>query len=809
MFYKKIIITLLALFVISITWALENMITELPITSTELLLAPLSNPASIGFGNSEGIGWMQSIEKKKLSDNYYLFLNMKGISYNFENNKEFGSRHRFSHGFEISKSAMNNLYLGTSYDWYNNDYKKGNFLLGLLYRPVDFLSTGITLDNYRNEEPKYKFGCSVRPFAILPFFREHSLELFTDIEYINKDNNYEIKKPLVGLNSEIVDGFKINAGYNLEYDRVRLDFSICASKLQLGFANIKKEDNNKSDNSAYIFLPRKAFATVLTKNNAHFYSVPVKKEVVTYKAPKHQIGPIRIYDSNQIDVDSILEDIKKASLDNAIYGLLFVNWNFKSSLSIKQELLDELSAFKTQGKKIVFYYDNMSNWDYVFASAIADKIYLSPQGTIDLKGVSISSPYINDTLEKLGIEVLNFRSHEYKTAGNMFSESDMTAEERIEYSKIAESYYNLMCRLIESGRNDKLKKNVHALIDDGPYYIAEDALKFGLIDELIYQSQLEDKLKSDFGRKAIVNNLHEYLRYAWSKQKTQSVAVIYANGNIFMGKDGTSKNIGHLTLIDMIRKARNKKKYKGIILRIDSGGGSAQASDAINHEIELARIENKKPVVVSMSGVAASGGYYIASNADCIIANESTLTGSIGVIGITFNAEEMFKKIYMNWATVKKGKHADFGSWTRKWNDDEKVKLHDLIEHSYRTFVDKVSKGRNKKYSEIDSVAMGKIWTGKQAMELGLVDEIGGIKQAVNKLKTIAHIDGLVECVNINKSYKNRNIVFSTDSVYQTLLPKFPFNLFEEYVDLYERWTKFEQEKVLYILPHDLESYRF
>lgn len=809
--HKTMLIIVLVILSSTICLA-QILIPSQAIATTDNMLAPVVNPANLGFGNSDGIGFMQLWDDNRWRDHYWFFANTEGISYVYEKVSSRINTHTLATGGEITGPYMlPNLYSGTSYKWTNNKYKKGGFRSGFLYRPTDFSSLGFTWNNDRDlsgdnfMSPSYQFGVGYRPFAQFPILKQHRLEFSADFSYSkNFNNDYELYQPTIGVSTELMDGIKLGGSYNLENENMMLNFSFSQKNSQIGSLTHLSEQNNFG--TGYVFLSDDSFLPLAGKSRKSWYSLPIKQEVVTYKAPKYKFGPFSIFDDKQTGVEDILDNIKKAKDDPCVSGIVFINKNFSASIALKQEIITELKSLKSSGKQVIFYYDNISNSDYIFASAIADKIYLNPQGTIDLKGIAVNAPYLKDMLEKLGISVYNFRSHPYKTAGNMFSESEMTPEERAEYEQILASLYSQICTMIQEGRGSKLSKPVSTLIDEGPYYLAGDALTAGLVDELVYESQFKDKIKQDFKYSATIEKLPDYQTYTWSHNKKSKVAIIYAQGNIVMGKGEVGNKIAQATTVDIIRRARKNSEYKGIILRVDSGGGSAQASDIIHKELELAKTENKKPIVVSMSGVAGSGGYYISCNADHIVADPATITGSIGVIGLAFNAENLFKKIYVNWSEVKKGKHSDFGSITRKWTDDEKLVMQKLIASSYHDFVQKVANGRKKDYAVIDSIAMGKIWTGEQALKNGLVDELGGLKEATQKMKELAKIKGDIELVNVSKNDRSIEVGLKLNSMTSVFPVINTLESFDEYIKIYEKWNAYSNEHTLYVSPIDLEQ---
>ncbi len=785
------------------------------ISSSDGMLAPLVNPAAIGFGNSGGVGFTGSWSDKEFNDHYWFYQTANGFSYIYEKAFDKGNDHTVSTGFELTGPyVIPNLYVGTSYQWHNSEFTYPSVRSGVLYRPLTAFSFAFVLNNPYRCSPYYTMGFGWRPFANIPLLREHRLELTADAYYTKNEvdtitKSYELLKPLLGLETELLDGLKIGGAYNLENESVNLTFGLNLSKLHLAANNRNYESNNNNvinNTFFHLFIPEKSFLTFFETPGRDWYSMHTGKEVVTNKVPRYRIGPFRIFDKEQTGVETILSNIAQAADNETVYGIIFKNQSFSSSLALKQEIISALKEFKAKGKKIIFYYDNMSNADYIFAAAVADEIYLNPHGIIDLKGIAITSPYLRDALSALGIEVMNFRSHPTKTGFNTLSESEMTSEEKAEYDKVIDSMYRQMLDLVQEGRGNKLSKPLNDIIDDGPYYMSEDALAAGLVDDLVYEAGLTDILKDKYRKARMTSNLPEYQNYSWSHPRKTKVAIIYAQGNIVMGRDDSGKTIAHDTYVALIRKVRKDKQYKGIILRVDSGGGSAQASDIIYKEIELAKSENKKPVIVSMTGVAGSGGYYIASNADLIYADPGTLTGAIGVLSLAFNAEKLFDKIKVNWSTVKRGKHADFGMVTRKWTDDEKSIMSRLVASSYADFTSKVARGRNMEMEAVDRVAQGKIWTGEQAKQIGLVDELGGLQIACSRMKQLANIKGDMELVNV--SHTGGEFVFSieTSASIDKIFPEHRIPVLKNYIDLYDQWSDLFNEHILYMSDYDLDA---
>ncbi|MDD4666558.1 MAG: signal peptide peptidase SppA [Candidatus Cloacimonetes bacterium] len=784
---------------------------EFPIAGIDNLFIPYSNPSLLGTGNANGLGMVHLADEEQFQKRYWLMLNTDGLAYAYE--RDHGVQyHMLAAGSEILPAhILPNLYLGTNYRWRDGDFDSGVFRSAVTYRPHDFTSLAMTLENPMESRPYYRAGIALRPFVFTDRINDYRLELSLDLNYSKwgSEDDYELRSPIIGINTQLVDGLKLGATYNTDEETALISFSLSPGKIEAGSMVRSHEDDNFG--YAWVHLTEDSFKPIFGITPQKWYQMPAKGKVVSYKAPKYSFGPFQIYDKGTVGIEEIFAKLDKAKADPSTDGILLINPALSMSQALQQELLDAVRDFKSSGKSISIYYDNISNGSYIFASAIADKIYLNPNGMVDLSGLAISSPYFKDLLDTIGIEVLNFRSHKYKSAGNMFSESEMTKAEREVYDSLLGSLYDQIIAQIQAGRGDRLSKPVEQLIDEGPYLISANALEAGLVDEIIYQDELDKKLKEDFGYNRRITELENYRCYDWSKPKENLVATIYASGNIVMGKGTPGQKIAQETTVKLIRDARKNDMYKGIILRVDSGGGSAQASDIIYRELELAKTENKKPIVVSMAGVAASGGYYIAANADRIVANPATLTGSIGVVGIMFNATEMFRKIKINWSTVKKGEHADLGSLSRPWTEQEKQLLEGMIEHTYEDFVQKVANGRkNLSVEDVHAIAQGRVWTGEQAYENGLVDDLGGLETAKEHMKSLIKGHRPLRLVDATSSHKTGiDINIESGSLLKLLALDYLEALDQEYREVYEMWRDFSGEQALFISPYNNQMIKF
>lgn len=786
---------------------------DLPSAGIDNLFIPQVNPSLLGTGHAGGLGWAHMYDDMEIKNHYWFFANLEGLSYNYEYTRDAEgdgmNYHTLATGREIlPRHILPNLYAGANYRWKNSSLGKGDWRSAFTYRPHSSASVAFSWDNPYKEAPEYHAGVAIRPLAFVPGVKDHRLELSFDMDYAKEDGEYDFRQPVVGLQTRVLDGLNLGASYNLDNETAFLNFSLSAKKTELGsLVHVKDNDHYAIP---FVHLASDVFPPFLGLTGQKWYDMKLKGDVVTYKAPKHELGPIRIYDKDTHSIEELTQKIRKAGKDPSIQGILLKNPSFSGSWALQQELVAALQEFKSGGKKIAMYYDNISNGGYVFASSVADKIYLNPMGSVDLRGISISSPYIRDLLDHLGVDVLNYRSHKYKNAGNMFSESEMTEAERESYDSLLQSMYDQMIAAMNAGRGDKLKATAQETVDAGPYFQAQDAFEAGLVDSLIYEDKINELLKEDFGFTKKQSELPDYRDYTWAHPKQNLIAVIYASGNIVMGKGTPGRKIAHEATVNLIRKARKDDNYKGIILRVDSGGGSAQASDIILHELQLAQDVDHKPVVVSMSGMAASGGYFISCGADRIIADPSTLTGSIGVIGLGLSIPRLLEKIKVNWSTVKKGEHADFGSMFRESTEEERSAITHQIEAVYDDFVAKVADGReNLSPEDVHAIAQGRVWTGEQAMANGLIDDLGGLDKAIEHMRDLTGIDGNITLVDATTKKEGLAVQIDSGALTGLGVDGILEALAEDYIRLYEMWRDYGEESVLMLSPLEAERVDF
>lgn len=444
----------------------------------------------------------------------------------------------------------------------------------------------------------------------------------------------------------------------------------------------------------------------------------------------------------EIGLDDILSSIKKAKENDNIKGIYINAGAFAASNASLKEIRDQLADFKESGKFIIAYADVYSQGCY-YLSSVADKVIMNPQGNLDLHGLSSSPTFYKGLLDKIGIEMQIFKVGTFKSAVEPFMLDKMSDANREQVTAYINDIWSTIASEISDSRKISVDK-INQLTDSlQTFKLANASVSDGLVDTLMYETEvkeyLKDLLKVEKAKDVRMASIKDMTSVSFVKESNSKdvIAILYAEGSINngSGKDGITDK----RYVKEIEKLKDNDKVKAVVFRVNSPGGSAYASEQIWKAIT--DLKTKKPVVVSMGDYAASGGYYIACNASKIIAQPNTLTGSIGIFGMFPNFEGLTKKVGLSFDNVKTNKFADFGDATRPMRPEEKVILQQYIEHGYDLFLTRCSEGRNIPKDSLDHIAQGRVWTGNQALKIGLVDALGNIDTAIQEAAKLAKLD--------------------------------------------------------------------
>lgn len=454
-----------------------------------------------------------------------------------------------------------------------------------------------------------------------------------------------------------------------------------------------------------------------------------------------------LYDLKKIvGLNDILRNLERAKQDDNIKGIYLDMSAVSCGMATSEEIRDAIVDFKdSSGKWVVAYADNLTQKSYYLATA-ADEIYLNPQGLMDFRGLSAQVMFYKNVLDKIGVEPQVFRHGKFKSAVEPYLSNTMSDANRLQTLTYLNSIWGHMLDVISEDRDISVA-DLNAIADSLKLTDAKSAQDFGFIDGLKYKDEIfsliNEKLGEDENDEIEFISMAKYnmvkLAGKIKNSSEDQIAVIFAEGNIVMGQ-GDDKKIGGERFAKAIRKARLDEDVKAIVLRVNSPGGSGQASEIMWREIELAKKD--KPVVVSMGNLAASGGYYISCCADYIYAQPTTITGSIGVFGLMFTGEDLLKeKIGINVEVVNTNTHSDMGNLSRQYADAEKNYIQSMVEDFYDVFITRVADGRGMTKEEVDKIGQGRVWTGANAIEIGLIDEFGGLQEACEKAAELADIE--------------------------------------------------------------------
>lgn len=447
-------------------------------------------------------------------------------------------------------------------------------------------------------------------------------------------------------------------------------------------------------------------------------------------------------------LDDILSSIKKAKENEDIKGIYIQATSLAAGYASLEEIRDALKDFKESGKFIVAYADAYTQGLY-YLSSVADKVMLNPQGMVEWRGIASTPMFFKDLLTKIGVEMQVFKVGTYKSAVEPFISTEMSPANREQVNVYISSIWGQITSDVAASRKisvDSLNAAANRML---MFHAATESVKCGLADTLIYKNDVRNYLKAMVGidedDRLPILGLKDMVNVKKNVPKDKSgniIAVYYASGEIDSpGASSTDQEgIDSKKVIKDLRKLQENEDVKAVVLRVNSPGGSAFGSEQIWYAIS--QLKKEKPVIVSMGDLAASGGYYIACNADTIVAEPTTLTGSIGIFGMFPNAKGLTEKIGVNFDVVKTNQYADFGMLTRPMSEGEKSLVQMYVNQGYDIFLTRCADGRGISKEELDKIAQGRVWTGSSAKELGLVDVLGGLDKALEIAIAKASVDG-------------------------------------------------------------------
>ena len=548
---------------------------------------------------------------------------------------------------------------------------------------------------------------------------------------------------------------------------------------------------------------------VTVKNNS-VIELDLSKVSLDY-AGKTNYKDFNYFEAHHDGVTDILNAIEVAKTDDKIKGISILNNQSQLGLAQSKAIRDKLEEFKKSGKFVYAYANYYSQGEY-YLNSVADQVYLNPMGEVDLKGLSAEIIYMKDLQEKTGVKMEVIRHGKYKSAVEPFLAQEMSPENREQMTVLLNSVWNTIVGDIAKSRKLSVAQ-LNAIANTLGARTPELALANKLVDKVAYEDEYHDmiraKLKLDKKEKYDFVSITDYAKTAASTvedyTKTDIIAVIYAQGEI-AGGEGDVNVIGEGSIKRSLQEARENDDIKAIVLRVNSPGGSALTSELIWREIEITK--KTKPVVVSMGNYAASGGYYIAANADRIFAEPNTITGSIGVFGMLPNMNQLGKNIGINAEQVKTHENASGYSVFEPIDENFKGFVLESIEKTYATFLKRVADGRKMKTEEVDAIAQGRVWTGVDAQKLGLVDEIGGLDDAIKYAAKLGKTDSYrtENFPEYEKSFEDLLANFTGMAMFKTKEQLLKEQLGQEGFQMLEQIKRVKSRKgIQAMMPYEIE----
>ncbi len=645
----------------------------------------------------------------------------------------------------------------------NSNLSASNIDFGLLARPADSLSLGVVMKNintpfFGNTKINRSYLASVgyRPAAW------DRLTFTLDAEYVEGSPLQRVRG-LLGLETEFIDGITLQGKVSTDATFKQFGWSLNAGLnfpyIGVGYGRVTEPAGSRD--AAYAKVTLNKSRTLFEAFSSRFAEINFNGQIAANKDTN--IGLFMVERKNS--VYDYLQSIEKAEKDKDIAGIILNMNNFRSGYGSTEELRQRLDKFKASGKKIIAYVRSLDLGNYYLAT-VADQIVMHPIGEIQLEGLGSVNYFYKGLLDKVGIEAQFQRAGKYKSAVEPLTRTSASEADKEQTGALLSDFYSDISGAITASRKIN-QADFLAIINNKMLINSQEAKDLKLVDQLGHYDEI-GKIAAKFlnkeGKFPLTDiSKREYRKYNWSDDA--KIAIINAGGTIIEGpstRDFLSgeSSMGAETVADMLNKARKDSSIKAVVLRVDSGGGSALASDIIARELSRFK-EDKKPIVVSMANVAASGGYWIATDADKIVANSSTVTGSIGVFTGKMNFARLFKTLGINTESVKIGEHADAFSEARPFTEDEKKIMQNSAQTLYRIFLERVSAGRNINIVKVDEIAQGRVYSGKKAKELKLIDEIGGLDKAIEIAKSLAELK--------NKKVETINLKADLDTISQVI----------------------------------------
>jgi len=702
------------------------------VATAEFVTSGVINPAGLSFYSATGIHYTHNFTDSTYGGDDALLIGSRRGFFALQWLKHTTNQFRRKYTMAIGDRIAANFYAGISYSWFGgsiDQYRKmKDWKIGILYRPRPFVAFGFVADRLNQPrfgteviKRRYEPGIAVRPFG-------EKFTISSDVGWVEGDDIKRLEGSF-RLAAGPFHGVRFSADYRAE-GLWRIGLILDFEQARIG-TQARLDNSRGYDGGGYfIELAEMRYPSSLGRHSRTGI-LTLNDRIAEEPEPKPFFG------SAKNNFLQIITAASRGADDDRIDGLLLKIDGARMSLASAQEIREAIKEYRRNGKKTTVYIENGGDLDYYIASA-ADNIIMNPSGYLMLNGLAITATFYKGAMEKLGVRAQIIRTGPHKTAGDAFTEDSLTVEAEEQMNWLLDDLYQQMVEGISIGRK-MLPDSVRNLIDNGPY-TARGARDAGLIDELRYYDEI---VPTDGAGFVYLPGYYKKEDFSPRWSEPAKIAVVYVDGAIVPGSSGKGviqgKLAGGQTLAKSLAGVRRDGDIKAVVLRVDSPGGDLFGSDRIYRELEL--LKGKKPLVVSMGGVAASGGYYVSCPGDEIMASPGTITGSIGVIMGKADFSEFYEKIGFKKKTIKRGNHSDITSMDRPATEEEIRLAEKQIWQFYGDFVSKVSTWRKIDYASVDAAGQGRVWTGRQAKDRGLIDSYGGIWEAIERAGQKAGID--------------------------------------------------------------------
>ncbi len=740
-----------------------------PIANPDPTAAMWTNPAGIGIDGSSGLLFISTGGSGGNTDHNFddwgIGVNLEEIAYGVQIVRgEYDAKwHTIAGGIELHEG----INVGYAYHW-SSGLDRGNaWDAGLLVRPNEYMSVGLHCTNINTPrmtvtdqtgndmeielDPTYRAGLALRPF------RDRNLTLSADMVFnkLEGSDYFEDIETIIMANFEPVNGIGIRAGYALEAEMAMAGLSIYGGFSELaGLAGFPDDALEGMPEAGGVVSAR------ITTNYRPDIFARGGRKYVWYELPEtivEQPMSFSFFRPRYPTLYEVLTNLNRICQDDEIGGVILDITNLKMRFSDRYELRNALAEIRAAGKQVIVYSDEY-HMGSIYLGSIADHVIINPGGYVEIPGYFAYQPYLRGLLDRLGIEAQVVQHGQYKSAGEILMRTDASEAAEEAWDTYIEDLWQEWLVSVADGR-DVSQAEVEEWVD-GAMYTPAEAMEMGIIDQIAYKDEVRVITETIAGfSPRILSSAYYFNREdqpdRWDNLSTHKIAIVYGVGNILPGESGNSvlgEVMGSETVAGALRAARNNSDIDAIVFRVDSGGGSSLASEIIRREIDRTNGEDSErriPVVVSMSDVAGSGGYWIACTADQIVAPPTCVTGSIGVIGLKLVFSEMYDSLGISFDGVQRGRNSNIWSTDIRWNEEQENLMKHQMAATYDDFLNLVSRGRDLDTSRVNELGQGRIWSGVDALDNGLVDVNGGLMDAIRIAEDLAGIssDDIVEYV--------------------------------------------------------------